>query len=215
MESSALVGVDRALVRLYRSIGLRRHLKDILQTESPLFNMTTLNITTAYKHLQLYNDYDGSYSFMSDDSAPHSSLYLTSLAFGAMISPMMPFYDKVALNRTLNFILSYQQQDGSFDDNGPYFHYQFCSGEFRRESLTAIVLYSLTRENATRSLPIDIHHRLFDGENSPINSPGEPIRSVDPIVFNRIRVGFHRNSTESDEIMVGSGRISSRAVEFR
>jgi hypothetical protein len=30
-----------------------------------------------------------------------------------------------------------------------------------------------------------------------------------------IRPGFHRNLTESDEIRVGSGRISSRAVEFR
>jgi hypothetical protein len=67
MESSALVGVDRALVRLYRSIGLRCHLKDTLQTESPLFNMTTHNITTAYEHLQLYNDYDGSYQGSSWD----------------------------------------------------------------------------------------------------------------------------------------------------
>jgi hypothetical protein len=40
-------------------------------------------------------------------------------------------------------------------------------------------------------------------------------RRSNPIVFNRIRVGFYRNFTESDEIRVGSGRISSRAVEFR
>jgi hypothetical protein len=149
MESSALVGVDRALVRLYRSIGLRRHLTDTLQTESPLFNMTTHNITTAYEHLQLYNDYDGSYSYISDNGKLRSSLYLTSLAFGAMISPMMPLHDEVALNRTLNYILFYQQQDGSFDDNGECVYYRSCFGEFRRESLTAIVLYSLTR-----SLPI-------------------------------------------------------------
>jgi hypothetical protein len=32
-------------------------------------------------------------------------------------------------------------------------------------------------------------------------SPGDPIRSVDPIVFNRIRVGFHRSLTESDHMM--------------
>jgi hypothetical protein len=169
METSALVGVDRALVRLYRSIGLRRYLNETFQTESPLFNMTTHNITTAYEHLQLYNDYDGSYSVMSDDGAPRSSLYLTSLAFGAMISPMMPFRDNVTLNRTLSWILTRQQQDGSFEDNGPCFHYRFCAGEFRRESLTAIVMYSLTRDNATRHMPEFIRRRLFDGENSPIN----------------------------------------------
>jgi hypothetical protein len=97
--------------------------------------MTADNITKACQRLQLLNDTDGSYSFISNEGKKHSSLYLTSLAFGAMISPMMPFRDNVTLNRTLNWILSHQQEDGSFDDNGSCFHYRFCSGEFRRESL--------------------------------------------------------------------------------
>jgi len=81
---------------------------------------------------------------------------------------MMPFRDNVTLNRTLTWILSRQHADGSFDDNGPCFHYRFCSGEFRRESLTAIVLYSLTRDNATEFMPEFIRYRLYNGENSPI-----------------------------------------------
>jgi CD109 antigen len=168
METNSLVGIDRALVRLYRSLGLRQYLNETFQTNSPLFNMTTDNITTAYQKLQLYCDYDGSYSFVSDKGTQHSSLYLTSLAFGAMISPMMPFHDNVTLNRTLNWILSHQQEDGSFDDNGPCFHYQFCSGKFRRESLTAIVLYSLTHDNASDWMPQFIHQQLYHGENCPI-----------------------------------------------
>jgi predicted metal-binding protein len=92
--------------------------------------MTIDNITTAYQELQLYNDYDGSYSFVYDEATKHSSLYLTTLVFSAMISPMMPFHDNATLNRTLNWILSHQKEDSSFDDNGPCFHYQFCAGEF-------------------------------------------------------------------------------------
>jgi hypothetical protein len=168
MGTNSLVGIDRAIVRLYRSLGLRRYLNETSQTDSPLFNMTMNNITTSYQKLQLYNDYDGSYSFISDEGTQHSSLYLTSLAFGAMISPMMPFRDNVTLNRTLEWILSHQKEDGSFDDDCPCFHYRFCTGEFRRESLTAIVLYSLTRDNSSDYMPECIYHRLYDGENSPL-----------------------------------------------
>jgi hypothetical protein len=168
METNSLMGIDRALVRLYRALGLRRYLNETLQRESPLFNMTTMNITKAYQKLQLYNDYDGSYSFISDQGTPHSSLYLTSFAFGAMISPMMPFRDNVTLNRTLNWILSRQQEDGSFFDDGLCLHYRYCSGEFRRESLTALVVYSFTRDNSVAYMPEFIRRRLFDGERSPM-----------------------------------------------
>jgi hypothetical protein len=104
----------------------------------------------------------------SDKGTRRSSLYLTSLAFGAMISPMMPFRDNVTLNRTLTWILSHQQQDGSFYDNGPCFHYGFCTTKFRRESLTAIVVYALTHNNASLHMPECIRQRLFDGEGSLI-----------------------------------------------
>jgi hypothetical protein len=90
-----------------------------------------------------------------------------------------------------------------------------------------------------------IREPLKDSKKPVWTIPGDPIRSVDPIVFNRIRVEFHRkptsfiekpigsdmvfvgflsvgirprfhrNLTESDEIRVGSGRISSRDVGFR
>ena len=69
METNSLVGTDRSLVRLYRALGLRRYLNETFQTDSPLFNMTADNITTAYQRLQLYSDYDGSYSFVSDEGA--------------------------------------------------------------------------------------------------------------------------------------------------
>ncbi|CAF1139103.1 unnamed protein product [Adineta steineri] len=163
-----LVGMDRSLFHLYRALSLRRYLNETFQTESPLFNMTAENITVAYQQLQYYNDYDGSYSFIPEEGKNFSSLYYTSLAFGAMISPMMPFRDNVTLNRTLNWILSRQQQDGSFDCDGFCFHYRFCAGEYRRESLTAFVLYSLTRDNSSDYMPEFIRHRLFDGEMSPI-----------------------------------------------
>jgi hypothetical protein len=99
-----------------------------------------------------------------------------------MISPMMPFRDNVTLNRTLNWILSHQQEDGSFDDNGPCFHYRFCAGEFRRESLTAIVLYSLTRDNSSDWMPEFIHSRLYDGESCPINRAQRYLESRVPDV---------------------------------
>jgi len=168
MGTKSLVGIDRALVRLYHSLGLRRHLNETDQMDSPLFDMTTDNITTAYQYLQLYSDYDGSYSLVSAEGTPYSSLYLTSLAFGAMINPMMPFRDNVTLNRTLTWILSHQREDGSFYDDGPCFHYRYCTGEFRRESLTAIVLYSLTRDNSSDYMPEFIYRRLYEGEYSPL-----------------------------------------------
>jgi len=168
METNSLMGIDRALARLYRSLALRQYLNETYQMESPLYNMTTINITTAYQQLQLYSHYDGSYSFVSDEGTEYSSLYLTSLAFGAMISPMMPFYDNVTLNRTLEWILAHQLDDGSFDDDGPCFHYRYCAGQFRRESLTAIVLYSLTCGNSSVYMPKFIYQRLYNGMNSPI-----------------------------------------------
>jgi hypothetical protein len=85
-----------------------------------------------------------------------------------MISPMMPFRDNVTLNRTLTYILSHQEQDGSFFDNGPCYHLRFCSGEYRRETMTALVLYALTHHNASEFMPEFIRYRLFDGEQSPI-----------------------------------------------
>ncbi|CAF1688124.1 unnamed protein product, partial [Adineta ricciae] len=84
------------------------------------------------------------------------------------VSPMMPFRDNVTLNRTLTWILARQQPDGSFEHDGPCFHYRFCDGEFRRESLTALVLYSLTRDNSSDYMPEFMRRRLFDGENSPV-----------------------------------------------
>jgi hypothetical protein len=50
-----------------------------------------------------------------------------------------------------------------------------------------------------------VHFRI---QNRKENIPGESIRPADPVVFDRIRIGFRRNSTEPDEIRVGSGRIS-------
>jgi len=206
METNALVGIDRVLVSLYRSLGLRRYLNETFQTESPLFNMTTDNITTAYQRLQLYNDYDGSYSFISDEGTQHSSLYLTSLTFGAMISPFMPLRDNVTLNRTLNWILSHQQEDGSFEDNGPCFHYRFCSGKFRRESLTAIILYSLTRDNSSDYMPEFIHRRLFNGENNPIIRAQRYLESRIPAVkpclltITLFEMAFMQNQTLSSQL---------------
>jgi hypothetical protein len=42
-----------------------------------------------------------------------------------------------------------------------------------------------------------------------INRPGDPIRSVDPIVFNRIRVGFHRKPTSFIKNRSNPARILS------
>jgi len=167
-ETNSLVGVDRALIRLWRLLGLRRYLNETLQTETPLFDATVGNITTAYQKLQLYCDYNGSYSFISDQGEQQSSLYLTTLALGALISPMMHVRDHVTINRTLTWVLSHQQPDGSFDDDGPCFHYRFCTGEYRRESLTALVLYTLTRNNVSEWVPEYVRQRLYIGEDSPI-----------------------------------------------
>ncbi|CAF0783616.1 unnamed protein product [Adineta steineri] len=167
-ETSALVGVDRAIIRLWRLLGLRRYLNETLQTELPLFMEAAGNMSSAYQKLQLYNNYNGSYSFISDQGEQKSSLFLTTLAFGSIMSPFMPVRDYVTMNRTLSWILSQQREDGSFDDMGPCFHYRFCSGEFRRESLTALVLYTMTRHNISRFAPEFVRQQLFMGEQSPI-----------------------------------------------
>jgi hypothetical protein len=165
---NSLAGIDLAIIRLYRLLGLRDYLNDTMQIQSPLYNATLGNLTLAYQNLQLYGDYNGSYSFISDQGEQQSSLYLTTLALGALISPFMPVYDNVTINRTLSQVLSHQQVDGSFDDQGPCFHYQFCAGEFRREALTALVLYSLTNDNVSNTVPEFIRNQLFTGQQSPI-----------------------------------------------
>ena len=168
METGNLIGIDRAIIRLWRAIGLRRYLNETSQSQSKLDDLAEANITTAYQKLQLYNDYDGSYSFISDEGLEQSSLYLTTLSFGALISPFNPVRDNVTINRTLSWILSRQQQDGSFEDNGPCYHFRFCTGEFRRESLTALFLYTLTRDNVTDFLPEFARRQLIVGEQSPV-----------------------------------------------
>lgn len=167
-STNALVGVDRAIIRLWRLLGLRHYLNETSQVETPLFQSTLGNITIAYQKLLMYSNYNGSFSFLSDQNEQYSSLYLTSTALGALVSPFMPVRDNVTINRTLSWVLSLQQQDGSFDDEGLCFHYRFCAGEFRRQSLTAIVLYSLTHNNVSSFLPEFVRHRLFNGEQSPI-----------------------------------------------
>jgi hypothetical protein len=188
MSTHSLMGIDRAIVNLYRLLSLRQYLNETMQTNSQLYHLTTENITTAYQNLQLYNDIAGTYSFISDQGVQQSSLYLTTLAFGAMVSPMMPFRDNVTLNRTLNAILAYQKEDGSFDDNGLCLHYRFCAGEYRRESLTALVLYSFTRDNAIDHMPEFIRHRLWDGENSPIRRAQRYLESRVPDVKSNVLV---------------------------
>jgi hypothetical protein len=168
LETSSLIGVDRAIIRLWRLLGLRCYLNETSQLETPLFNTTIGNISLAYQKLQFYADYNGSYSFISDQGEHQSSLYLTTLALGALMSPMMPVHDNVTINRTLTWVLSHQQPDGSFDDEGPCFHYRFCSGPYRRESLTALVLYSLTRTNVSHWMPEYVRHQLYNGEQSPM-----------------------------------------------
>ena len=168
MKTNSLVGVDRAINRLWRALGLRRYLNETFQTESPLFNGTARNISIAYQKLQLYADYNGSYSYLSEEGTQKSSLYLTTLAFGAMLSPLMPVRDNVTINRTLSWILAHQQQDGSFEAQETCFHYRFCTGEFRRESMTALLLYTWTRDNVSVHVPEFVRRRLYEGEQSPV-----------------------------------------------
>jgi len=167
-ETNSLIGVDLALIRLWRLTGLARYLNETSQMQSMLAIQVAANISTAYQKLQLYNAYDGSFSFISDQGEQISSLYLSTFAFGSLISPFMTVRDNVTLNRTLSYILSRQQEDGSFDDEGACLHYRFCSGEFRRESLTALVLYSMTHNNVSLYAPEFIERRLFMGEQSPM-----------------------------------------------
>ncbi|CAF3744916.1 unnamed protein product [Rotaria sordida] len=168
MEINSLIGIDRAIVHLWRLLGLYRYFHETSQMESTLLDATMRSITIAYQNLQFYNNYNGSYSFISNQDEQKSSLYLTSLAFGALISPFITVHDNVAINRTLTWILSHQQNDGSFDDQGSCFHYRICSGKFHRESLTAIVLYTMTYNNVSQYGPEFVHRRLYNGEQSPI-----------------------------------------------
>jgi len=85
-----------------------------------------------------------------------------------MISPFMTVRDNVTLNRTLTWILAHQQQDGSFDDQGPCYHFRFCTGEYRRDGLTALFYFAMTRDNVSEFLPEFIRKRLFEGEQSPM-----------------------------------------------
>ena len=149
-------------------MGLRNYLNETSQMQTLLFNETMGNMTKAYQKLQLFGVHNGSYSFISDQGEQVSSLYLTSFAFGALISPFMPVRDNVTINRTLSWILTQQQADGSFDDQGPCFHYRFCSGEYRRESLTALVLYAMTHNNVSDFAPEFVRRRLYQGEQSPV-----------------------------------------------
>ena len=105
---------------------------------------------------------------MSDEGVQKSSLYLTTLAFGAMLSPLMPVRDNVTINRTLSWILAHQQQDGSFIDQDSCFHYRFCTGEYRREALTALLMYTWTRDNISARVPEFVRRRLYEGEQSPV-----------------------------------------------
>jgi len=166
--TNSLVGVDRTIISLWRLLGLRNYLNDTMQVDTPLYAATTGNISLVYQKLQIYNTYNGSYSFISDRGEEQSSLYLTTLALGGLISPLMPVRDNVTLNRTLSWVLSHQQQDGSFINSTSCFHYRFCAGEFRSESLTALVLYSLTRNNVSEFVPEHMRQLLFVGEQSPI-----------------------------------------------
>mgnify|MGYP002385137476 FL=1 len=166
--ANSLVGVDRAIISLWRLLGLRNYLNDTNQVSSPLYESTVGNITAAYQKLQLYSLYNGSYTFVTDRGEEQSSLYLTTLALGALISPLMPVRDNVTLNRTLSWVLSHQQQDGSFVNSTSCFHYRFCAGPFRQEALTALVLYSLTHNNILESVPEYVRRQLIVGEQSPV-----------------------------------------------
>jgi hypothetical protein len=104
----------------------------------------------------------------SNKSTHRSSLYLTSLAFGAMISPEMHLRDDATLNLTLTWILSHQQENGSFNDYSPCFHHPFCATKFCCESLTAIVVLALTHDEPSESMPECVRDRLFDSEKRPI-----------------------------------------------
>ena len=168
LEEESFIGIDRIIIRLWRSLGLCYYLNESSQMNSPLFDKAMINIEMDYQSLQFYNDYNGSYSFISDHNQQSTSLYLTSLVFGILISPFITVHDNIMIDRTLTWILSHQNDDGSFDDHGLCFHYRLCSSKYHRESLTALVLYTMTHNHALEHIPEFVYKRLYNDEQSPI-----------------------------------------------
>ena len=197
----SFVGIDHALMRLYRALTLRQYLNETSQIGSELDKNSTQIIGKAYQELQMYNGYDGSYSWVADEMTGCPSLYLTSLAFGALVSPLMPFHDAVTLNRTLNWILSHQQADGSFDDRqGQCFHPQFCGDEFRRESLTALVLYSLTHDNVSDSMPEYLRRREVTFRAQQFLISRVPEMKPHLFLITLVEMAFIQNRTLTSEL---------------
>ncbi|CAF1158418.1 unnamed protein product, partial [Didymodactylos carnosus] len=171
METKSFIGVDIPLIRLWRGLLLCRYLNEIQQSEHALMNMTVNNITRNYQTLQLFTDVNGIYGYQFDTKKNQSNLFLSTVALGAMLSPLMPFRDIIAINRTLTWILKQQRQDGSFHEMGPCYYQRFCTSEYRRDFMTSLVVYFLSHGNLTRYLPSSIRQQLYGTSDSEQQSP--------------------------------------------
>jgi hypothetical protein len=61
-SSESFVEIDQPLIRLYRALALRQYLNETSRLNSSLFKNTIETIVKVYQELQMYSDYDGSYS---------------------------------------------------------------------------------------------------------------------------------------------------------
>jgi len=170
MDTKSFIGVDTPLIRLWRGLLLRRYLNETQQSEHALMNMTWNNITANYQTLQLFTDVNGTYGYQFETEKKQSNLFLSTVALGAMLSPLMPFRDNVTINRTLTWILKQQRQDGSFDEMGPCYYQRFCTSEYRRDLMTSLVVYFLSHHSLIPHLPSFVRQQLYgnDDEQSPM-----------------------------------------------
>ncbi|CAF0859596.1 unnamed protein product [Didymodactylos carnosus] len=171
MDTKSFIGVDIPLIGLWRGVLLRRYLNETQQSEVGLMNMTMNNITANYQTLQLFTDVNGTYGYQFNTEKKQSNLFLSTVALGAMLSPLMPFRDNVTINRTLTWILKQQRQDGSFDEMGPCSCQRFCTSEYRRDFMTSLVVYFLSHDNLTHSLPWFVREKLYGTGDSDQQSP--------------------------------------------
>jgi CD109 antigen len=124
---------------------------------------------TGYQRELTYRHRDGSFSAFGE-SDESGSLWLTSFVLKSFAQAKdLMYIDDMILDEAANWIISHQQNDGSFEAVGFVCHEEMMGGLHGKDALTAYVAVALMEagENAAAAEAVDYLELQLDDMNDP------------------------------------------------
>ncbi|XP_064595766.1 C3 and PZP-like alpha-2-macroglobulin domain-containing protein 8 [Liolophura sinensis] len=165
---------EQNMVYFAPNIHVLKYLKLTEQLLDDVQEKALYMLTKGYQRQLTYQRWDGSYSVFGEKDAS-GSMWLTAFVLKSLIQAKEFIYiDQTLIERTENWMLSYQEEDGSFPNIGRVINKELQSGAHSAIPLTAYVLTSLLelpRDDDYVQSAIERAKSFLEGKVSVISDP--------------------------------------------